>query len=993
MAGSIYSTDFEAGTGVSDTSAVEGSAPTPVFGTFASAPLWIATSGVVYSNTVAKSGSLSVKIGTTAATNKYAYFTGTNAPDDKSAGQGSVDVWVYMDTAANGSYVGAVLHGLKTTMDSTTDDFLGTSGLGYSLRLTSTGAGNSGTLIVYKHWNGSSGTTAGTTATALVTVAVPTLAAQTWYRLQLLNIGTTATTIRYVARLQKSSGEWLKSNGTWGTVGNGVQDAANAVDAANGISPNSTGYTGVYANSATGDTIYFDDFIMGSMIWYFDDHAGCHCWSNPDNWTVGTGATPDLRVRQVAGSGLGQGLYPYKGTADATPSGDYMDCMYFSGYQKGLLDVAIVFGSSVAASSTHPYIGAGVDLYLITEGAITCNGGAWMGYNAPSPQNKYGYELLYNGNITVTGGQFTLGARSTWLISDYLLPRVRTSSSIAFTLTGGTLFACCPINASSVSFPIDIVIGSMTASTATMTISGTGTFTALDTSVAAPPYNYGSISIGLQTVTNAYSFSATNSLVLANCTANIKIGTFTQTAGSSQLAVCTNPGFNAHIIGPSTYNIKGGTCLVFGSGGAASSTTPSVGVIDADISFIVGDPTSTSAATLTVESGWFGNITNAASYSTVQNPNGTTTIAFAGSEYTNHTFTGSINAYGKKSVVSLVDGALPSHRVNSGTFQLINGSVSSTSYKDAVIASAPLFYYRLNETSYPSGGANNLIDSMPGGTYTRSSPDGYLPTSGSPVTFPSTSGTLGNTGVLLPWDTGTSVELVANAGYIQLTSSCPAAFNLTTFSFEFWVTTFDGSSSSHILTAGYFGSPARGFAIQLTGTTNGIMVSRYTGSGTTKEDITFSTVVGGFTYGTANHVVVTVNGTSVKLYENGVAATGSGTWSGNILSYLGDPMRVKFLNTASPYAVRLQELAFYDKELQASDVLTHYHAAGKLGLVTWQDCGYSASGSGVIKLGNKTINSVTQNRNVTWDWPDDSAYYKTTGSVADKIIKACNKRG
>jgi len=228
------------------------------------------------------------------------------------------------------------------------------------------------------------------------------------------------------------------------------------------------------------------------------------------------------------------------------------------------------------------------------------------------------------------------------------------------------------------------------------------------------------------------------------------------------------------------------------------------------------------------------------------------------------------------------------------------GAVALGTYDEEVLADSPVAYWRLGEAS-----GTTAVDETGShdGTYSGV--------------------TLGATG-LLAGDTDTAVDFDTNSDYIEVADH--ADFETSTFTFECWVqhdapTTDDlwviadktGTSGAN----GSFGlwydnRSSQGSPLRLRFLCNG---SDLNWVGTAVADALSA----------GAHVVFVADGTSGKMYVNGVERA-SGTIGANSANSL--PLRLGQIanNTTLGWDGTFDEAAFYSTALSAARVLAHYNA-------------------------------------------------------------------
>lgn len=222
-----------------------------------------------------------------------------------------------------------------------------------------------------------------------------------------------------------------------------------------------------------------------------------------------------------------------------------------------------------------------------------------------------------------------------------------------------------------------------------------------------------------------------------------------------------------------------------------------------------------------------------------------------------------------------------------------------TAYPTAVLADAPIGYFRLGET----GGmvADNLIPGQPDGAYF-----------GTVV--------LGVAGAL-PTDTNTAILLDrAMAGYVDVGDSYDFP-DLAPFSLEAWVkppSPADGDY--HEIVSKWHDPPGRaGFELFYIG--GEVRFAREVDDGTLD-----TLAAGGLPAGVYTHVVATYDGAMMRLYFNGspVGARAS------VLPLADNPIAFQIgIGGSAGFTGALDEVAVYDHALTAGRVMAHYLASGQ----------------------------------------------------------------
>ena len=244
-------------------------------------------------------------------------------------------------------------------------------------------------------------------------------------------------------------------------------------------------------------------------------------------------------------------------------------------------------------------------------------------------------------------------------------------------------------------------------------------------------------------------------------------------------------------------------------------------------------------------------------------------------------------------------GALRSQDLRTNT-----GGGGGGTYSQVVLADSPLAYWRLGE------GSGTLADDLVGsqnGTYVNTPTLGVAGASGD-----------GNTAVrLAPPDDE----------YVNVSSLHAAPSNL---SIELWVNS-NGNPNSGVGLAGWWDADDNRAQIYWPSTTE-LRIGIQNGPGTTSPLI----VTGLTALANANwhHVVATQDGTSTRLYVDGVLVGGplARTWTGSTFT---DNFRVgQYAGTSGSAAnASVDEVAVYNRALTAAEVAEHYAARNGAGAV------------------------------------------------------------
>jgi hypothetical protein len=228
-------------------------------------------------------------------------------------------------------------------------------------------------------------------------------------------------------------------------------------------------------------------------------------------------------------------------------------------------------------------------------------------------------------------------------------------------------------------------------------------------------------------------------------------------------------------------------------------------------------------------------------------------------------------------------------------------------YQSAVVAQNPVGYWRLNETTPPHPPittAANLgsLGATGNGTYNGGQ--------GSYRGFP---GALANS--------DTAVHFDGSSQYISVPYN--AALNPSTFTVEGWLNS-DNIAANCALSCGNFASPRSGWLIYQTSQT-GYELRMYKTNGTAfAVDVigTIANVVGVYT-----HVVATYDGTTAKLYLNGVLAN-SGTLNAPFVPGVSGPFTIgERADAAFFWQGKADEVAYYNTALDANTIAAHYACA------------------------------------------------------------------
>jgi hypothetical protein len=233
-------------------------------------------------------------------------------------------------------------------------------------------------------------------------------------------------------------------------------------------------------------------------------------------------------------------------------------------------------------------------------------------------------------------------------------------------------------------------------------------------------------------------------------------------------------------------------------------------------------------------------------------------------------------------------------------------TANAADYPSTVLSQGPVGYWRLDETTQPQQpitSAANLgsLGSSENGTY-----------EGSQGFFRGFPGALSSSDTSIHFDGSSQDVKVPDTTELHPTAN---------FSAEGWFKA-DASGANCIMSCGVFSSPRSGWLIYQVGTT-GYELRMYNQNGTAVS----VDVVGnaGNIVGVWTHVVATYDGTTARLYLNGVLkgnANPTGYVPGVGPFTVGERADGFFL-----WAGGSDEVAFYGSVLSASDVAAHYSAA------------------------------------------------------------------
>ncbi|MDB6112783.1 MAG: Laminin sub domain 2, partial [Pedosphaera sp.] len=223
-------------------------------------------------------------------------------------------------------------------------------------------------------------------------------------------------------------------------------------------------------------------------------------------------------------------------------------------------------------------------------------------------------------------------------------------------------------------------------------------------------------------------------------------------------------------------------------------------------------------------------------------------------------------------------------------------------YQSTVLSQGPAGYWRLNETApaqAPITNAVNLGSLGTAGTY-----------EGSQGFFRGFPGALANSGTAVHFD-GSSQDVLVPYN---------AALNPSTFSIEGWLYA-DAAAANCALSCGDFGNPRAGWLIYQTGGT-GYELRMYKGGGTAVAANPVGNV--GNVVGVYTHVVATFDGTTARIYLNGVLSA-SDVPNAPYLPGVSGPFTIgERADTGFRWSGKADEVAYYNTALSPSVIAAHY---------------------------------------------------------------------
>lgn len=289
-----------------------------------------------------------------------------------------------------------------------------------------------------------------------------------------------------------------------------------------------------------------------------------------------------------------------------------------------------------------------------------------------------------------------------------------------------------------------------------------------------------------------------------------------------------------------------------------------------------------------------------------------------------------------------------------GASQFLSGKVDELRVYNRVLSATEI------QSLYTEGGgtkANSSASQAQGTGRLDSGLAGYWKLDDGSGTSVTDSSVNGNTGTLTngpTWGTGQiggGADLDGTNDYISVTTSTPANLNLTdSFSLSMWFKANTVGTSQTLFSAGLLNNN-KGFQIQTSSCTGGnsgnICIERNVAGG--NEQI--RALGAAYATGTWNHLVVTVQGTAVVMYVNGANWGLTGSWTGNINSYLGTAYEIgRRLDGAQTWNGSIDEVRVYNRVLSADEAIQLYHLGTPTGVDTslkgyWSFNGQDISGT------------------------------------------------
>ncbi len=231
----------------------------------------------------------------------------------------------------------------------------------------------------------------------------------------------------------------------------------------------------------------------------------------------------------------------------------------------------------------------------------------------------------------------------------------------------------------------------------------------------------------------------------------------------------------------------------------------------------------------------------------------------------------------------------------------VTAFLKAYSYAASVLADKPVTYHRAGE----AGGVNafdasgrNMTGTINGGV------------------------TLGQAGALAQ-STDTAMLFDGSSGYIALPAGVKSD-NWNGLTVELWLKLTSGTFASNRRMIANSHSSVDNLGFEFFVNANGVNGALSIGNGAAQASATFSQT---FAAGVWYHVVGTYDGTTIKLYVNGVLNGSSGTVAGPIAT---TPYAINIgrnpAYTGDYFPGSLDEIALYNKALTAARILAHYNA-------------------------------------------------------------------
>jgi hypothetical protein len=199
-----------------------------------------------------------------------------------------------------------------------------------------------------------------------------------------------------------------------------------------------------------------------------------------------------------------------------------------------------------------------------------------------------------------------------------------------------------------------------------------------------------------------------------------------------------------------------------------------------------------------------------------------------------------------------------------------------------------------------------------------------------------------------------ALDLVpATSDHVLITSSTPAELDLTTdFTLSLWFKQDTSTTTMTLFSTGLLNNN-KGFQIQNLGGSDNINIQRNRAGG--NEQIRTGNSI--YSDGTWNHLLVTVSGTSVKVFLNGVDQALTGSWTENINSYLGTTFRIGIRQDGiQGFDGRIDDVRVYNRVLTAAEIIALYDGYKNPGGMFTISAGENISGDLTIEAGILDIN-------------------------------------